>query len=49
MSYAISQTIHMLWIPIYIKGVDNNLLFLKPDYMFVTILSLWVFFQLLIL
>lgn len=43
MSYAISQTIHMLWIPIYIKGVDNNLLFLEPDYFFVSILSVWVF------
>ena len=49
MPYAISQTIHMLWIPYYIKGVDNNLLYLEPDYVFVTILTVWVFIQLLTL
>jgi hypothetical protein len=43
MPYAICQTIHMLWIPLYLKGVDDNMLFLEPDYLFVTILASWVF------
>ena len=49
MSFAVSQTVHMLWIPLYLKGVDQNLLYLEPDYWFVTILVTWVFVQLLIL
>lgn len=49
MQFAISQSVHMLWIPIYIKGVDKNLLYLEPDYTFVTILVSWVFIQLIVL
>lgn len=47
--YAISTTIHVNWIPIYLYGYSGNVLFFEPHYLFVFTLIIWNAFQLSIL
>ena len=47
--YAICQSIHSVFIPIYNKGFQSNFLALKPHYQFVLFLILWIGIQLIFL
>lgn len=49
LNYALAMSLHILTIPIYIRGYDGNFLFLKPNYCISTPIIISIMLQLLFL
>lgn len=47
--FVIASSLHSLYIPMYFKYVEGNILFLEPSSQFVFFIVLWVFLQILVL
>ena len=48
-TFAVFVTLHLTFIPVMVKGVKNNFLFLKPNTSFTITLIFWVALQLAVL
>ena len=46
LKYAFWQSVHILYIPMYLKGIQSNCLFTLAEPAFVIIMSLWLLLQL---
>lgn len=45
LNYAVSSFAYTLYLPLYMYAVDQNILFVRPDYFFVFFTLSIVFFQ----
>jgi hypothetical protein len=43
MTYAVCTSVHLLLVPVYFKGINDNFLAMKPHFYFVMLLGLYVF------
>lgn len=48
-AFAMCQSVHSVFIPVYIKGTQGNFMALKPHYSFVLLVLCWIGIQLIFL